>query len=461
VEWQELEFTVFFHFGINTFAGLEWGKKDMSPTLFNPTSLDARQWIRVSKEAGAKLAILVARHHDGFCNWPSARTEYSVKNSPWRGGKGDLVKEVSDACREYGMKFGLYLSPWDIHSELYGTPEYNVYFMNLLTEVLSNYGKVDEVWFDGACGEGPNGKKQVYDWDAFYRLVRKLQPGAVIAVTGPDIRWVGTESGYGRETEWSVVPLHDTAGSHCSDRTTKIPEECDPFLPRIDPMKQDLGSRDMLRGSRALIWYPSEVDVSIRPGWFYHPEEDSLVKSPVKLAEIYFSSVGRNSVLLLNIPPDRRGLINEADVKSLRGMRALLDSAFKDNLAKGSGIAASGGKTGCNPALMTDGDPLSWWTTGKGITTSAVTIKFGRPKKINCIALQENFRNGQRVEKFALDASVRGEWKQINEGTTIGYKRLLKFPEVAADAIRLRILSSRDCPEISEIAVYELPAGIE
>ncbi|MCX6286397.1 MAG: alpha-L-fucosidase [Bacteroidetes bacterium] len=323
--WQELEFTVFFHFGINTFAGLEWGKKDVGSGIFNPSGLDARQWIRTAKEAGARLAILVAKHHDGFCNWPSKYTDYSVKNSPWREGKGDLVKEVSDACKEYGLKFGIYVSPWDIHSQYYGTEEYNTYFKNLLTEILTQYGEVDEVWFDGACGEGPNGKKQEYDWIGYYGLVRRLQPQAVIAIMGPDVRWVGTESGYGRETEWSVVPLSSVSLESIAANSQQT-AGAGIFLPPGDMMQEDLGSRDKIRDAGGLIWYPAEVDVSIRPGWFYHKGDDSLVKSPEKLVDIYFSSVGRNSVLLLNLPPDKRGLIHENDIKSLRGMLHLIQT---------------------------------------------------------------------------------------------------------------------------------------
>lgn len=454
--WQELEFTVFFHFGINTFAGLEWGKKETKPAIFNPTELNARQWIRTAKEAGAKLVILVAKHHDGFCNWPSKFTDYSVKNTSWRNGNGDLVKEVSDACREYGMKLGIYVSPWDIHSKVYGSEEYNTYFKNLLTEVLTQYGKIDEVWFDGACGEGPNGKKQVYDWIGYYELIRKLQPQAVIAVMGPDVRWVGTESGYGRETEWSVVPV-SAASLDDIARNSQQESGSGMFLPPGDMMQEDLGSRYRIQDARGLVWYPSEVDVSIRPGWFYHASEDSLVKSPDKLVDIYFSSIGRNSVLLLNLPPDKRGLIHENDVKSLRGMRAILDSAFSNNLAASSVIIAFNGNPKSRPANMTDSKPATYYSIRKNSHQPSFIIELKKQSSFNCILLQENFRNGQRVEEFKIEIPDGKSWKTIVAGTTIGYKRLLRFPTVQSARIRISITSSRDNPEISEIGIFSLP----
>ena len=454
--WQELEFTVFFHFGINTFAGLEWGKTDVKAGIFNPSELDARQWIRTAKEAEARLAILVAKHHDGFCNWPSKYTEYCVKNSPWKNGRGDLVKEVSEACKEYGLKFGIYVSPWDIHSSLYGTDEYNNYFKNLLSEVLTGYGEIDEVWFDGACGEGPNGKKQVYDWIGYYQLIRKLQPKAVIAIMGPDVRWVGTESGYGRETEWSVVPVssallesiaensHQTAGNRI-------------FLPPGDMMQEDLGRRDKIKDAGGLIWYPSEVDVSIRPGWFYHEKDDSLVKSPDKLVDIWFSSVGRNSVLLLNLPPDKRGLIHENDVKSLKAMRAILDSVFRVNLAAGATIIPANGNPKFKPENMTDSKPGTYWTNKKGSTSASFIMELKEPSSFNCLSIQEYFRDGQRVDSFSLDIPIGKTWKTVASGTSIGYKRLLRFPRVNTQRLRIKITSSRDNPEISEIGLYSLP----
>jgi alpha-L-fucosidase len=300
-DWQKLELTGFIHFGINTFNEVEWGQSFTNITLFNPEKIDVKQWVSVFKDAGFKLIILTTKHHDGFCLWPTKYTDYNISNTPFQNGKGDIVRDLSNACREAGIKFGVYLSPWDMHEKSYGTPEYNIYFMNQLTELLTNYGEISEVWFDGACGEGPNGKKQVYDWNAYYKLIRELQPNAVIAVSGPDVRWVGTESGYGRQTEWSVLPGSNLDQNAIAENSQQ--QSLDgAFTPR-DLMDEDLGSREKLKDATSLVWYPAEIDVSIRPRWFFHQGDDKLVKSPQKLVDIYYNSVGLNGVLLLNIPP--------------------------------------------------------------------------------------------------------------------------------------------------------------
>ena len=293
-----MEFTCFAHFGMNTFTDREWGQGTEDPKRFNPTAFDADQWVAACKRGGMKLLIATCKHHDGFCLWPSKYTEHCVKNSPWRNGRGDVVKEVSAACRRGGIRFGIYLSPWDRHEKTYGSDAYNEYYKNQLRELLSNYGDIAEVWWDGACGEGPNGKRQVYDWAAYIKIVRELQPNALMAICGPDIRWVGNENGLARETEWSVQPpipdSHATANS-ASEKTWPI--------------------------DTVFRWYPAECDVSIRPGWFYHASQDRQVKSLRELLEIYYCSVGRNSVLLLNVPPDRRGRFHENDVARLGELR--------------------------------------------------------------------------------------------------------------------------------------------
>ena len=335
LRWQQLELTGFIHFGINTFTGKEWGTGKEDPKLFNPTALDAKQWVKACKDAGIKQVILTAKHHDGFCLWPTKTTEHSVKNSPWKDGKGDVVKEVADACKELGVGFGVYLSPWDMNNATYGTEAYNDLFIDQLTELLTQYGKVDEVWFDGANGEGPNGKKQVYDFERWYAHIRKLQPQAVIAVSGPDVRWVGTETGHGREEEWSVVPV-GKKNKFNEGSQTKVDTP-----PSGDMMGSVLGSRSQLRDGDALKWYPAETDVSIRPGWFYHESQDKKVKTPEYLKEIYFHSVGRNGVLLLNIPPDKRGLITDFDLAALKNWRKKLNEIFRVNLLKGAkGVGA-------------------------------------------------------------------------------------------------------------------------
>jgi len=457
LRWQKLELTAFFHFGVNTFTNREWGTGKEDPAIFNPTHLDANQWVKVAKDAGFKQVILTAKHHDGFCLWPSKYTEHSVKNSPWKNGKGDVVREVADACKKQNMGFGIYLSPWDRNSPLYGTEAYNDYFVNQLTELLTNYGRIDEVWFDGANGEGPNGKKQVYDFERWYQLIRKLQPSAVIAIMGPDVRWVGTESGYGRETEWSVVPADNLDQSAIESNS----QQGIAFKPTGDMTGDDLGSRDKIMKAKGLVWYPAETDVSIRPGWFYHPEENDKVKSPEKLLDIYFHSVGRNSVLLMNIPPDKEGLINEADIKNLKEWTKMRDDIFKNNLAKGAIITSSNGiskqaRLSVGQAII-DNSYSTYWTTKGKDTSAVIELNLKKKKTFNVLMLQENITVGQRIEKFELEYFDGKEWKKATEGTTVGYKRLLQFDPVTTDKVRLKIISSRLNPTISEMGLYQEP----
>ena len=384
--WQQAEFACFIHFGVNTFTDREWGDGTEDPAIFNPTAFDARQWVQVCKDAGMRKLILTAKHHDGFCLWPSKYTEHSVRSSLWKNGQGDVVREVSDACREMGLLFGVYLSPWDRHEPTYGdSPEYNQYFLNQLRELLTQYGDVAEVWFDGACAEGPNGKLQVYDWDAYYGLIRELQPDAAISICGPDVRWCGNEAGDTRDSEWSVIPLD--AGA----------------------MDKDLGSRERLMKAAgegvALKWQAAQVDVSIRPGWFYHPADDGKVKSLDHLLEIYYGSVGGNAELLLNIPPDRRGLIHENDARRLRELGRVLAATYGEDLALGAAASASAQHSDAHgAAATTDADKDTYWTTEKGITAAAIEYDLGEVKTFNRALLQEHLPTGQRVEAFALDA---------------------------------------------------------
>jgi alpha-L-fucosidase len=451
--WQEMEFIAFAHFGMNTFTDREWGEGTEKPSLFNPTEFDARQWIRVLKEAGMRMLIVTAKHHDGFCLWPSRYTEHSVKSTPWREGKGDVVKEVAGACREAGLKLGIYLSPWDRHEPTYGdSPAYNEHFRNQLRELLTNYGEIGEVWFDGACGEGPNGKRQEYDWPSYYRVVRECQPRAVIFGMGPDLRWVGTETGYGRETEWSVVPVQIR-----EDSILAPPSLDDLFIPG-DMTAEDLGSRDKIAGARALAWYPAETDVSIRPGWFYHAKEDGEVKTPQKLIDIYFSSVGRNSVLLLNVPPDRRGLIHESDIGSLVGLRRILDRTFQANLASGARVEASSEKDGHPGRAVLDGEKGTYWTTPERIESAVLEFFMPEKQTFDVAMLQEEISAGQRVEEFALAAWDGNAWRPFAGGTTIGYKRLLRFPETTAERVRLTIVKSRTSPTLAAFGLYKSPS---
>jgi alpha-L-fucosidase len=459
--WQEREFTAFTHFGMNTFTDREWGQGTEDPRLFNPTDFDARQWVRAIKAGGMKMLILTAKHHDGFCLWPSALTAHSVKSSPWKGGKGDVVAEVSAACREAGLAFGIYLSPWDRHEPTYGdSARYNEHFRGQLRELLTNYGPIAEVWFDGANGEGPNGKRQVYDWPSYYKVIRELQPQAVIFGMAPDVRWVGTESGYGRETEWSVVPADVQDPALTAANSQRHPQDA-AFSPR-DLTGDDLGSREKIKNAKALTWYPAETDVSIRPGWFYHAKEDAQVKTPDKLVDIYFSSVGRNGVLLLNIPPDKRGRITDFDVSALRGMRRILDETFKNDFASPARVQASSQDAAHPAAAAVDADPKSYWSPASSGQPVWIEIDLGAEKTFDCALLGEMIANGQRVEAFRLEAWTAGEWKDFAKGTTVGYKRLLRFPAVTAAKVRLTIEQTRAIPQLARFELYKMaePAGL-
>ena len=432
--WQRLEYIAFAHFGINTFTDREWGDGAEDPALFNPTELDADQWVAACCDAGMKLLILTAKHHDGFCLWPSVHTEHSLTNSPWRDGRGDVVAEVSAACARAGLKFGIYCSPWDRHERSYGdSPAYDAFFCAQLGELLSNYGPIAEVWFDGACGEGPNGKRQEYDWDSYYALVRQLQPEAAIAICGPDVRWVGNESGLARDDEWSVVSGPRGHGERGVD-----------FL-EVDNGANDLGSRGNLAENEVTFWYPAECDVSIRPGWFYHASQDLQVKSLEHLLDIYYRSVGRNSVLLLNVPPDQRGLFHENDVARLKELRAALDATFDQDVARD----AQGGDAAVDGAWDT------YWSAGSDVDELALDL--GAEKTVDRLLLQEAIEEGQRVERFVLEGWHDGQWKEIVRGGCIGYKRLERFSRVVVRRVRLRIEASRAPARLRRIGLFRAP----
>ena len=422
LEWQQMEFTAFLHFGMNTFTGNEWGNGKDSPELFNPSELDCEQWVKALKDGGFKMALITAKHHDGFCLWPTATTEYSVKNSPWKDGKGDVVRELREACDKYGMKFGVYLSPWDRNAECYGdSPAYNKFFIEQLTELLSNYGEVHEVWFDGACGEGPNGKKQVYDWTAILAKIRELQPKAVTAIMGDDVRWVGNEGGMGRDTEWSATVMAPGSYTHKNAAMETL---------GINNMSKDLGSRELIAKAQEAYWYPSEVDVSIRPGWFYHAEQDERVRSLANLVNIYYRSVGCNSVLLLNIPPDRRGLIHEIDVQRIKELSDYIAKTFAENQV------ADGGKL---------------WQAKAG---ESKEYDVNKGALVNTFLIQEDIAQGQRVEDFLVEVYNNGAWQYAADGTTIGYKRLLRFSDCQPEKIRVTIRGSRGVANIKNVGLY-------
>lgn len=446
LDWQKLEVTGFLHFGINTFTGKEWGDGKESPLLFNPKKLDTDQWVRIAKDAGINLLILTAKHHDGFCLWPTNTTDYSIKQSPYKDGNGDLLKSLAESCKKYDMKIGVYLSPWDRNAKSYGSEEYNEMFRNQLSEVLTNYGKIDEVWFDGANGEGPNGKKQEYDWASYYNLIRKLQPEAVIAVMGPDVRWVGTETGYGRDTEWSVVPASNLDQNNIADGSQQQMN----IKPVGDMRAKDVGSRDKIKSAKGLVWYPAETDVSIRPGWFYHAHENDKVKSPNKLLDIYFHSVGKNGVLLLNIPPTTEGLIHEVDEANLLSWKGLRDQIFSNNLLDNKNVSLV--KNTNRKKIKVDKESI--WTTKKEGQELVFEYNAKQPIRFNILQLGEFIKWGQRIEGFEIEVKKNGNWQKIGEGTTVGYKRIIVLPDTEAEQIRIRITGYRIQPYIDKIGLY-------
>ena len=451
---QMTEFYAFFHFTVNTFTGTEWGYGTESPEIFNPDQMDAYQWVQAVKAAGMKGAILTCKHHDGFCLWPSKYTKHSVKYSPYENGKGDIVKEVANACKKAGLKFGIYLSPWDRNQKTYGQGKpYDDYFVSQLIELLTGYGDIFSVWFDGACGEGPNGKKQVYDWQRYYDTVRKYMPNACISVSGPDVRWCGNEAGDTRTSEWSVVP----AALSFPERVAAFSQHSDDpsFRQRIiSSTEEDLGSRERLAQEQHGIWYPAEVDVSIRPGWFYHPEEDDKVRSLVNLMDIYEKSVGGNATLLLNIPPMPKGLLHKEDVKRLKELGLEIQKRYGRNLAEQSEIVVKG----VNEWMAVHGiqtDDYDTYYHGNG-PKAEFKISWNSPQKISAVILKENILKSQRIEAFEILSINHGKLKKIYQGTTVGYKKIARFPQIETDTLVIQIVDSRIEPTLSFIGIYEL-----
>lgn len=460
IAWQRDEISAFVHFGMNTFTDREWGDGREDPKVFNPTELDTRQWVRAAKAAGITRMILTAKHHDGFCLWPSRFTEHSVRNSPWKGGKGDVVGEFVEACRAEGTHYGIYISPWDRHEQSYGdSPRYNQHFLNQLREVLTTYPGFEEVWFDGACAEGPNGKRQEYDWRAYWMLIRELAPNAAITVRGPDVRWCGNEAGHTRKSEWSVIPMPgDEQPWEKSDLTMSG------YL--RDIYGDDLGGRDVLMRGRkdraVLAWYPSQVNTSIRPGWFYHKGEDNLVRSLEDLLNVYYGSVGGNGQFLLNIPPDRRGLFHENDVARLKQIGDVLKATFGQNLAAGAKLSAevAGGEPVGDVAAVLDGNPDTFWTTSDGATSATVMVELPAAVRANCLMLQEHIASGQRVEAFEVEVREDGQWRRAPSSTVIGYKRLVRFADATVSGIRVRFTQFRARPTLASMGLYFAPAII-
>lgn len=449
LDFQELEFYAFVHFTVNTFTGNEWGSGSEDEAIFNPVLFDANQWIDAIKSAGMKGLILTCKHHDGFCLWPSKVTSHTVENSPF---KRDIVAEVAKACHENGIRFGVYLSPWDRNASVYGQGKaYDDFFVAQLTELLTNYGDVFSVWFDGACGEGPNGKKQYYDWDRYYSVIRSLQPGACINVCGPDIRWCGNEAGYTREAEWSVVPARTRDTEKVMENSQH--EDNEEFRQRkIYAWDGDLGSREILKDEPDLVWYPAEVNTSIRPGWFYHDHEDDKVRTLDDLIHVYYNSVGGNATFLLNVPPMPTGLFHENDVKRLAEIGEYLNDAFSDNIAPDAVIEADSYKEGGETdKLLTDSYETSYFAENE---TASLTFSWSEPKNIGHIVIKENIKFSQRVERYVVEAKLDGEFCEISKGTVIGHKKIIPLTDVVTDSIRIRFIETRAQPVISFIGVY-------
>jgi len=445
LRWHEMEFYGFIHFTVNTFTDKEWGYGDESPSIFNPTDFDANQIAGTAASAGMKGLILTCKHHDGFCLWPSKYTEHSVKNSPWRNGRGDVVKEISTACRKFGLKFGVYLSPWDRNHKDYGRPEYLTYFRNQLRELLTSYGPVFEIFLDGANGgDGYYGgaretrridRNTYYDWPTTWRLVRNLQPDTCLfSDAGPDVRWVGNERGIAGDPLWNTLNRDDFAPS------------------RADEARLNRGDRP---GSH---WVPAECDVSIRPGWFYHASEDNKVKRASTLVDLYYASVGRGGSFLLNLAPDRRGQIPEPDVKSLREFRRILDATFREDYAQGARVSASNtrgnGDRRFLPRNVLDRRRDTYWTSDDHVMTPELILELGHERTFNVVRLREYLPLGQRVEAFALDIWRDNRWQEYARGTSIGNCKLLRSKPITTTRVRLRITEAPVCPAISELSLF-------
>ena len=454
--YENMEFFCFIHFTVNTFTGSEWGDGTEPESIFNPTELDARQWAKTAAEGGMKGLILTCKHHDGFCLWPSKYTEHSIKNSPYKNGKGDIVRETAEACREFGLKFGVYLSPWDRNNESYGKgKEYDDYYLNQLTELLTEYGDIFVIWLDGACGEGPNGKVQKYDWQRYYKVMRELQPNAVISISGPDIRWCGNEAGEVIHSEWIVVAKDMTDPAITAALSQQ--EDNEEFRNRpLDETQTDLGSRERLANEKELAWYPAETDVSIRPGWFYHEEEDNQVRSFENLKDIYLKSVGGNTTLLLNLPPMKNGRIHETDVANLKKLGSFISTAFAYNLLDEAGITTIP-PLDCReqePGVMRTDDYKTYFMNEEGTNKLMIKINWVEKKKLNYLVLKEAIPFSQRVEKFKICYEENGNMKECYNGTTIGYKRIVDLKGIQTDCLAIVIEDSRVAPVMSFVGVY-------
>ena len=450
LHWSELGFYNFLHFTVNTFTDKEWGEGDENPAIFNPSAFDAHLICAVLKEAGSKGVILTCKHHDGFCLWPTKTTEHSIRYSPYKNGQGDIVRELSEAAAQTGLKFGVYLSPWDRNNAAYGTPAYIDIYRRQLRELLTGYGPIFEVWHDGANGgSGYYGgaketrtidKVHYYDWPNTWSLVRKLQPEAVIfSDVGPDIRWVGNEKGIAGETCWATYSPVATNGG------TAVPGD-------VREKESTVGTRD------GKYWLPAECDVSIRPGWFWHPAENGKVKSPQELFDLYCVSTGRGASFLLNVPPDRRGLIHEADAESLRGFGRIINATFAHNLAAGSRVKASnvrGERKEYQPIHLLDDNRHTYWATDDSVREADVVFELPNAIDFNLVQVREDIALGQRIGGFSVEYWKDGSWASFGTGTSIGSCRILRSPQmVNSNRVRLKITESEACPALSEFGLF-------
>ncbi|NBP69398.1 MAG: glycoside hydrolase family 29 [Cytophagia bacterium] len=443
--WHEMEMNAFIHFTTNTFTDKEWGYGDENPAVFNPTALDTDQWISTLQAAGFKGVILTCKHHDGFCLWPSQYTDHSVKESPFQKGEADIVKSVSESCQKYGMKFGIYVSPWDRNRADYGQPSYITYYRNQLKELFTNYGPVFEMWFDGANGGdgyygGAREKREIdrstyYDWPNTLDSVRKMQSDVIFfSDAGPGVRWSGNEAGIGGETNWNMLSPDTVYAGKAN-------------IEKLLNSGSETGTH----------WIPAEVNTSIRPGWFYHEKEDSMVKTPEQLFDIYLTSVGRGSTLLLNVPPDRRGLLHENDVRALKEWRTLIDQTFATDLAQDAIVKSDtyrGNDTQYHADKLIDKDVKTFWATDDDTKTGSITLELSESKLIKYVVLQEPIQLGQRVKSFTISVWKNGQWQEAANGNTIGYKRIMKIEPTTTTQVRITINDARACPLLSTVALY-------
>lgn len=454
--FSDLGYYSFIHYGMNTFTGEEWGTGREDPAQFCPTAVDTDQWVRVLKESGSKGVIFTAKHHDGFCLWPSAYTEHSIKNSPYQGGRGDIVRQMSDSCKKYGMKFGIYLSPWDMHEETYATDAYNDYFVNQLTELCTNYGELFTIWFDGA--KAKDAPDFTYDFDRYFAVIRELQPNCAISNQGPDVRWIGNEAGIARESEWSVISKGSESAQAVEERSQRGRDQAQ-ALQSVAYDAEDVGSREVVLKYKNLIFKPAEADVSIRPGWFYHAEQDDQVKSVKKLCDMYYKNVGGNSFLLLNVPPNPQGVIAEPDVRALKAFGEQLALDFSRPV---EGITLTVGNA---DGMRTEEQANALLTDGSyrlADDTYILDLDFEGERELSRVVLKEDISYSQRVEAFDVYAKVNGRYQKLEECTVIGSQKICRLDQnrknpSRAEGIRIVIRQSRSNPVLRSIALYEKP----